>query len=120
MSPSVANTTCITAPKIEGIRSVSYYAETMPSVMDFINFKTKFSRMGKGIRNTFITDSISWLESEERPRLQNPDHLSPLVNLENHLQSALNLDKVPETWFSIFQSAYGTFPFTEKLLRRLK
>ena len=88
--------------------------------MDFINFKTKFSRMGKGMRNSFITETVAWLESEERSRLSNPDHLSHLVNLETHLQSALNLEKVPDTWFSIFQSAYSSFPFTEKLLRRLK
>jgi len=92
----------------------------MPSVMDFITFKDKFSRMGKGMRNVFITETVAWLESEERARLQNPDHLSHLVNLENHLQSALNLEKVPETWFTTFQFTYASFPFTEKLLRRLK
>ena len=92
----------------------------MPSVMDFINFKNRFQALGKGGRNQFIPITITWLESDERPKLANPDHLAHLVNLENHLQSALNLDRVPETWFSIFQSAYGTFPFTEKLLRRLK
>ena len=95
-------------------------SQKMPSVMDFITFKDKFSRMGKGMRNVFITETVAWLESEERARLQNPEHLSHLVNLENHLQSALNLDRVPDTWFTTFQFAYASFPFTEKLLRRLK
>lgn len=88
--------------------------------MDFINFKTKFSGMGKGMRNAFITETIAWLESEERPKLTNPEHLPHLINLENHLQAALNLDKVPEGWFNQFQFSYGSFPFMEKLLRRLK
>jgi hypothetical protein len=88
--------------------------------MDFINFKEKFTRMGKGMRNVFITETIGWLESEERGKLTNPDHLSHLVNLENHLQAALNLDKVPDAWFSTFQFSYGSFSFTDKLLRRLK
>ena len=92
----------------------------MPSVMDFITFKERFTRMGKGMRNAFITETVAWLESEERGKLQNPEHLSHLVNLENHFQSALNLDKVPESWFTTFQFTYASFPFTEKLLRRLK
>lgn len=91
----------------------------MPSVMDFINFRTKFTNLGKGGRNQFIPITIAWLESDERPKCT-PEQLAHLINLENHLQSALNLDKVPEAWFSTFQFAYGTFPFTEKLLRRLK
>jgi hypothetical protein len=88
--------------------------------MDFVNFKNKFSRMGKGMRNAFLTETVAWLESEERPRLTDPSHLSYLVNLENHLQSALNLEKVPEAWFTTFQFTYASFPFTDKLLRRLK
>jgi len=92
----------------------------MPSVMDFINFKNKFSQMGKGPRNAFITETVAWLESEERHKLTHPDQLTHLINLENHLQAALNLEKVPETWFTTFQFTYSSFPFTEKLLRRLK
>lgn len=88
--------------------------------MDFITFKEKFTRMGKGMRNVFITETVAWLESEERAKLTNPEHLPHLINLENHLQSALNLEKVPEAWFSTFQFSYGSFPFMEKLLRRLK
>lgn len=105
--------------KIEETGAPKLHIE-MPSVMDFINFKNKFQGLGKGGRNQFIPSAITWLESEERAKLTNPEHLAHLVNLENHLQSALNLERVPEGWFSIFQSAYGSFPFTEKLLRRLK
>lgn len=91
----------------------------MPSVKDFLNFKTTFSRMDKGSRNQCITDTIAWLETEERPKYQG-DTLSALINLENHFQSALNLNKVPDTWFTTFQFTYASFPFMDKVLRRFR
>lgn len=91
----------------------------MPSVKDFVNFKLTFSRMDKGTRNQAITDTITWLESEERPKVQG-DALSALINLENHFQSALNVERVPDSWFTTFQFTYSSFPFMDKTLRRFR
>ena len=90
----------------------------MPSVMDTIKWRDKWVRLSPAIRNSMITDSISWLESEERPKCK-PDHVSHLINFENELQNLLNQQKISETWFSKSAQTYGSFPFFASFIRRV-
>jgi hypothetical protein len=91
----------------------------MPSVMDNIRFRNNFTQMKKPLRNQLITDTIAWLESNVRPSVK-PEHLSFLIDFENALQSQLNTDKIPETWFQMIWSTYGSFPFYDRFLSRVK
>jgi len=91
----------------------------MPSVADTVRFRTSFTRLGVPMRNTIITETIAWLESEERPNVK-PEHLSHLINFENSLQSLLNQKTIPETWFTMTANTYASFPFYDKFLRRLR
>ena len=90
----------------------------MPSVMDLIRWKDKWSRMNSSVRNTLITDAIAWLESEERPKCK-PEHVMHLVNFENELQKHLNQPSIPPGWFTTTGQTYGSFPFFEKFLRHI-
>lgn len=90
----------------------------MPSVMDMIRWKDKWIRMSPAIRNQLITDSIAWLESEERPKVK-PEHLSFLIDFENGLQAMLNQPRLNEAWFMAAAKTYGSFPFYERFLRRV-
>ena len=90
----------------------------MPSVMDTIKWKDKWIRLAPPIRNQLITDSIAWLESEERPKCK-PEHLSHLINFENDLQDLLNQQKILESWFSQKSQTYGSFPFFSAFIRRV-
>lgn len=90
----------------------------MPSVMDTIKWRDKWIRLSPSLRNQVITDSIAWLESDERPKCK-PEHLSHLINFENALQSLLNQQKVAESWFSLNANTYGSFPFFASFLRRV-
>ena len=90
----------------------------MPSVADLIKFRDKFSRLPTVMRNTVITDTIAWLESEERAKCK-PEHLSLLVDFENELQSHLNVSKIPEAWFLKVAQTYGSCAFYERALKRL-
>jgi hypothetical protein len=89
----------------------------MPSVMDTIKWKDKWSRMTAGTRNQIITDSIAWLESEERQKCK-PDHLSHLLNFQNELQKQLNQSKIPDPWFTFTAQTYSSFPFFSAFIRR--
>lgn len=90
----------------------------MPSVMDMIRWKDKWTRMSASVRNPLITDTIAWLESEERPKCK-PEQLPHLVNFENELQKQLNQAKIPDPWFTFIAQSYGSFPFYERFLRRI-
>lgn len=90
----------------------------MPSVMDNLRFRDKFLRMNVQMRNQFITESIAWLESDERPKCK-PEQLSHLINFENALQGLLNQQQIPATWFTQTSQTYGTFIFYDKFLRRM-
>jgi hypothetical protein len=90
----------------------------MPSVMDTIKWRDKWIRLSPSTRNSMITDSISWLESEERTKCK-PEHVSHLVNFENELQNLLNQQKIVESWFSRISQTYGSFPFFASFLRRV-
>lgn len=86
--------------------------------MDTIKWKDKWSRMAPAARNLVITDSIQWLESEERQKCK-PDHLSHLINFENELQKQLNQPKIPDPWFTFVGQTYSSFPFFAAFLRRV-
>jgi hypothetical protein len=86
--------------------------------MDTIKWRDKWIRLSPSLRNQVITDTIAWLESEERPKCK-PEHLSHLINFENTLQSLLNQQKVAESWFSLNANTYGSFPFFANFLRRV-
>jgi hypothetical protein len=90
----------------------------MPSVMDTIKWKDKWNRMPPAARNLVITDSIAWLESEERQKCK-PEHLSHLINFETELQKQLNQQKLPDTWFSLNAQTYSSFPFFTAFIRRV-
>ena len=90
----------------------------MPSVMDLIRWRDRWSRMNASNRNALITDSIAWLESEERPKCK-PEHLTHLVNFENELQKHLNQPSIPPAWFTATGQTYNSFSFFEKFLRRV-
>lgn len=85
--------------------------------MDTIRWRDKWIRLSPSLRNQLITDTIAWLESEERPKCK-PEHLSFLVNFENDLQNLLNQQKIAESWFSQRAQTYGSFPFFASFLRR--
>jgi hypothetical protein len=90
----------------------------MPTVADLLKFRDKFSRLPATMRNIVITDTIAWLESEERAKCK-PEHLSLLVDFENELQSHLNQSKIPEAWFLKVAQTYGSCGFWERFLRRV-
>lgn len=90
----------------------------MPSVMDTIRWRDKWIRFSPSIRNQVITDTIAWLESEERPKCK-PEHLSHLIQFENSLQSLLNQQKVAESYFTLNANTYGSFPFFASFIRRI-
>ena len=86
--------------------------------MDMMKWRDKWIRFSPAIRNSLITDTIAWLENEERPKVK-PEHLSHLINFENALQGLLNQQKLSEGWFSMTAQTYGSFPFYERFLRRV-
>lgn len=90
----------------------------MPSVLDTIKWRDKWSRLTPVLRNGIITDTISWLESTERPKCK-PEDLTHLINFENDLQGLLNQQKVAEGWFTRVAQTYGTFPFFAAFIRRV-
>ena len=90
----------------------------MPSTMDLIKWKDKWSRLTPILRNGVITDTISWLESDERSKCK-PEHLSHLINFENELQALLNQQKVADGWFIRSGQTYGSFPFFASFIRRV-
>jgi hypothetical protein len=90
----------------------------MPSTMDLIKWKDKWSRLSPVLRNGVITDTISWLESDERSKCK-PEHLSHLINFENELQNLLNQQKVADGWFIQAGQTYGSFPFFASFIRRV-
>ena len=89
----------------------------MPSVMDNIRFRDKFMKMKMSLRNQFITETIAWLESEERAKCK-PEHLEHLTNFENELQQQLNKETIAPAWFPPLSVTYAPFPFYDKFLRR--
>lgn len=89
----------------------------MPSVMDNIKLRDKLIRLSVPLRNQVITDTVAWLESEERPKCK-PEHLSYLIDFENSLQSLLNQQKIEPAWFPKIAQTYGTFPFYDRFVRR--
>ena len=90
----------------------------MPSVMDMIRWRDKWVRLSPSVRNSLISDSIAWLESEERPKVK-PEHLPHLIQFENELQNMLNQQRLNETWFTMAAQSYGSFPFYAAFLRRV-
>lgn len=90
----------------------------MPSVMDSLRFHEKFQRLPTFLRNQIITDTISWLEAEEKPKCK-PEHLSHLTNFENELQSQLNQPHVAQVWVQHLMTTYSSMPFYEKFLRKM-
>lgn len=90
----------------------------MPSVMDTIKWRDKWIRLSAPMRNTIITDTVAWLESEQRPRCR-PEHLTHLVNFENDLQSLLNQQKIQDGWFGLRANTYGSFPFFAAFIHRI-
>ena len=91
----------------------------MPSVMDNIRFRNRFVGMSTPQRNQFITDTVSWLESEIRASVKS-EHLSFLVDFENELQSQLNIQTIPPIWFQKISTTYGSFPFYDRFIQRSK
>jgi hypothetical protein len=89
----------------------------MPSTMDLIRFSKFYMSLRTADRNKFITDTVTWLEAEERPKVR-PEHLSFLVDLENALQSTLNVASVDQAYCMKLFSTYGSFPFFDKFVRR--
>ena len=86
--------------------------------MDIIRFRNKFIAMKTPQRNQFITDTLSWLESEERPKCKS-EHVAHLVNFENELQQRLNEPTIEESWFTRVAQTYGSFPFYAAFIRRI-
>lgn len=86
--------------------------------MDIIKLRDKMTRLSPQLRNQVITDTIAWLESDERPKCK-PDHLHHLVNFENELQGLLNQSKLQEQWFVQAAQTYGSFPFYERFIKRV-
>ncbi len=86
--------------------------------MDTIKWRDKWVRLSTSLRNSVITDTIAWLESEERPKCK-PDHVNHLVNFENELQNLLNQQKISETWFTTASQTYGSFPFFASFIKRV-
>ena len=90
----------------------------MPSVMDMIKWRDKWIRMTPPLRNQVITDTIAWLESDERAKCK-PDHLTHLIQFETELQTLLNQKGLSEQWFLLAAQTYGTFPFYTAFIRRV-
>ena len=90
----------------------------MPSTMDLIQWRDKMQKLPVTVRNMMLTDAISWLESEERGKCK-PEHVSFLVEFENQLQQQLN-QKPTEGWYIQMGQTYGSFPFFDRYLKRLK
>ncbi len=86
--------------------------------MDNLRFRNKFSTMKTAQRNQMIIEMVAWLESSIRPDIK-PEQLSFLIDFENTLQSQLNQNTIPETWFQQLWSTYGSFPFYERFLRKV-
>ena len=86
--------------------------------MDLIKWRDKWSRLTPALRNVVLTDTIAWLESDERPKCK-PEHLSHLINFENELQSFLNHQQIADTWFVKAGQTYGSFPFFAAFIRRI-
>lgn len=86
--------------------------------MDLIKWRDKWSRMTPQLRNSAITDTIAWLESDERPKCK-PDHLSFLIQFETDLQNLLNQSRLPDQWFITAAQTYGNFPFYTAFIRRV-
>jgi hypothetical protein len=86
--------------------------------MDIIKIRDKFTRLSMPLRNQLLTDTIAWLESDERPKCK-ADHLQHLINFENELQGLLNQPKLQEQWFVQVAQTYGSFPFYERFVRRV-
>ncbi len=86
--------------------------------MDTIKWRDKWTRLTPSLRNQVITDTLSFLESEERPKCR-PEHLSHLVQFENDLQNLLNQQKIAEGWFTQRATTYGSFPFFAAFIRRV-
>ena len=89
----------------------------MPSVMDIIKWREKWTRLSPQLRNQLITDTITWLESEERPKCK-PEHLSSLIQFENELQNLLNQPRISDQWFSTAGNTFACFPFFAAFVRR--
>jgi hypothetical protein len=87
--------------------------------MDIIQWRDKMQRMALASRNIVLTDGIAWLESEERPKCK-PEHVEHLVNFENALQQHLNVQRIPDGWYITAAQTYGSFPFFDRYLKRLK
>jgi hypothetical protein len=86
--------------------------------MDLIKWRDKWVRMSMSLRNGLITDTIAWLESDERQKCKS-DHLSFLIQFETELQALLNQPRVSEQWFSTAGQTYGNFPFFASFIRRV-
>ncbi len=86
--------------------------------MDTIKWRDKWIRLSSSLRNSLITDTVAWLESEERPKCK-PEHVTHLINFENDLQNLLNQQKISETWFTTTAQTYGSFPFFAAFIRRV-
>ena len=89
----------------------------MPSVMDTVKLRDKLTRLSTPLRNQIITDTVAWLESEERPKCK-PEHLSFLIDFENSLQSLLNQQKMDPSWVIKNAQTYASFPFFDHFVRR--
>lgn len=89
----------------------------MPSVMDTVKLRDKLMRLSPPLRNQLITDSVSWLESDERPKCK-AEHHSFLIDFENALQSLLNQQQLDPVWFTKLSQTYGSFPFFDRFVRR--
>ena len=89
----------------------------MPSTLDLIRWKDKYTRVSTAIRNQLISDGIAHLESVERPKCK-PEHLSHLITFENELQQQLNQKQIPEAWFIRSGQTYGSFPFFDGFVRK--
>jgi hypothetical protein len=86
--------------------------------MDVIKWRDKWVRLPPVIRNGILTETVDYLESEERPKCK-PEHLSHLINFETELQGFLNVKKIPESWFTQSAQTYGSFPFYAAVIRRV-
>lgn len=86
--------------------------------MDIIKLRDKLTRLSPQLRNQILSDTIAWLEAEERPKCKS-EHIDELVKFETELQELLNQTKLNEAWFVHAAHVFGSFPFFERFVKRV-
>ena len=87
--------------------------------MDFIQFRNKLYTTSQMARTIFFNDTITWLETEELPKVR-PEQAQKYQEFLAHLRKACNMIQIEDNWYREFQYTYAGLGCMEKLLRRLK